>query len=152
MCSHLQLHLAGTARRSRVHLVLNRHRLAPLLLHEEVLRLPRLRAFLEHEDRPIVVDHVALRLDVIVPQARLPQLGDLFRFVARRRPIDGNERHQRFALLGGLQHALRIGHVQFAEVDLRLGAQVLGQFVVGQRFLVFLMCRLRFTRKATSVT
>lgn len=109
---------------TRVHFVLDGHRLAALLLNEKVLCLPRLRALLEHEDRTIVVDHVPLRLDVIVPQAGLPKLGNLFGLVTRRLSSHRHERHQGFALFGGFQHVLWIGQVHFAKVDLRLRAQV----------------------------
>lgn len=102
---------------SVVDFILERDAFASFLLNQEILRRPRLLAILEHEDCSVVVDHVALSLDVIVPQTRLPQLGDLLGFFPHRVPGNGDESHHRATFLRLLEESFGIAHVDLRHVD-----------------------------------
>lgn len=123
---------------SLVHLVLDRHTLASLLVDEKVFSFPRLLAVLEHEYRPVVLDHVALSLDVAVPQARLPELGYLFGFVPRWISADGHKGHHGSSLLSLLQKCFWIAHIDLGHIDLWRWSEMFWQLIRLQRLIVLL--------------
>lgn len=119
-------------------LVLDGYALAAFLLDEEVLGVPGLCAVLEEEDGAVIVNHVALRLDVVVPEACLPELGDGVALLPGWITGHRNEGHQRAPLFGHLEQVLGALAVQIAQVQLGLGAQVLGQLIILEGLFIFL--------------
>lgn len=93
-----------------VHLALYSDALTAILLDQIVLGLPRMGSVFEHEDGPVVVNgvprrtllispfdlrtsHSPLRLDVIVPETRLPDLCNILALVTSRISGHANKGH-----------------------------------------------------------